>query len=208
MRSLYGDGARVPAGRVLREYRRALIPLAIALIGNALMLAGVVLPLSQRVTANEVRAERAAREQAAAAGELQQAEAVKESKARAATDLESFYAKTLPQDVAAARRMTHLQLQQKAREHGVQFRRGATSEDELRDSTLNRLTVAMTLLGEYHDIRMLIDELERSADFMIIDNLVLTEGSEANAPLSVALDVSTYFRRSSAPTVLPRSNGR
>ena len=83
------------------------------------------------------RADATARTQATATTEFKQAESIRDGKARASTDLETFYKQVLPADVAAARRMTHLRFQQKAREHNVQFQRGATSEEQLRDSSLD-----------------------------------------------------------------------
>ncbi len=203
MRPLYSVGTSIPIGRIVREHRAALLPLAVVLAINAAVLGAVVLPLSRRVAANEIRAAAAERAQAAAAAEFKAAESVRDGKTRASTDLDTFYTQVLPADVAAARRMTHVKFQQKAREHDVQYQRGSTSEEQLRGSTLNRLTVSMTLTGDYDDIRALIYELEASPDFFVIDNVKLTEGSDQSAPLAVDLDVSTYFRMAR-----PESNGR
>ena len=207
MKPLFGAGAAVSLGRVIREHRAALVPLAIVLAINVAVLGLVVWPLSQRVSGNQSRASATERTQATAASEFKQAESIRDGKARASTDLETFYKDVLPADVAAARRMTHLRFQQKAREHGVQFQRGATSEEQIRDSSLDRLTVSMTLSGDYDDIRALIYDLETSPDFFVIDNMALTEGGDPNAPLSLALEVSTYFRTSRSPQEKP-SNGR
>jgi len=207
MRPLFGAGTGVSFGRVLREHRAAIVPLAIVLAINVAVLALVVWPLSQRVSANQSRADATERTQATAASEFKQAESIRDGKARASTDLETFYKEVLPGDVAAARRMTHLRFQQKAREHGVQFQRGATSEEQVRDSSLDRLTVSMSLSGDYDDIRALIYDLETSPDFFVIDNMALTEGGDPNAPLTLTLEVSTYFRTSRVPVEKP-SNGR
>jgi type II secretion system (T2SS) protein M len=170
---------------------------------NVAVLGLVVLPLSQRVSANQSHADATERTQANAASEFKQAESIRDGKARASTDLETFYKDVLPADIAAARRMTHVRFQQKAREHNVQFQRGATSEEQIRDSSLDRLTVSMTLSGDYDDIRALIYELETSPDFFVIDNMALTEGGVPNAPLTLALEVSTYFRTSRSPQEKP-----
>ena len=207
MTSLFGAGTAVPFGRVMREHRAALVPLGVVLAINVAVLGLVVLPLAQRVSANQSRADATARTQATATTEFKQAESIRDGKARASTDLETFYKQVLPPDVASARRMTHLRFQQKAREHNVQFQRGATSEEQLRESSLDRLTVSMTLSGDYDDIRALIYELETSPDFFVIDNMALTEGGDPNAPLTLALEVSTYFRTSRSPQD-KISNGR
>ena len=208
MRPLFSYGARVPIGRVLREHRAALLPLGLLLIANVVALAVILLPLSRRVATNEARAEAAERQQAAANAEFTKAETVRESKARASSDLETFYKQVLPGDVTAAQRMTHLRFQQKAREHSVQFQRGDTSEDQERGSVLKRLTSSMTLSGDYDDIRALLFDLETSPEFIVIENVVLTQGSDADAGLSVELQVSTYYRAGLAPAVPARANGR
>jgi Tfp pilus assembly protein PilO len=205
MRPLFNTGPQVPLSRVMREHRAALAPLAVVLVINVIVLIAVVLPLSQRVSANESRAAAADRAQTAANVEFKRAEALRDGKARASTDLETFYKEVLPASVAAARRMTHLQFQQKAREHGLQYQRGSTTEEEIRGSRLDRLTVTMTLSGDYDDIRSLLYDLETAPDFFVIDNVSLTEGGDSDA-LALELEVSTYFR-SNRPAEATGSNG-
>lgn len=194
MKALYGMGRTVSLQRVLREHRAALLPLAVVLVVNVVALAAVVLPLSQRVSSNEQRAEAAERQRAVAEADFKRAEALQAGQARATRDLETFYQQVLPTSTAAARRILHLKLQQQAREHGVQYKSGGTNEEELRDSSLFRLTTQMQLSGEYDDIRSFIYELETSSDFIVIDQVRLTEGDIEGAPLSVAMNVSTYYR--------------
>lgn len=194
MRALYGAGHAVPLQRVLREHRAALIPLAVLLAANLAVLVAIVAPLSQRVSASEQRAQAAERERAAAEAEFQRAEALRASRARAAEDLEAFYATVLPESTAAARRILHLKLQQQAREHGVRFEGGGYTEEALRDSQLYRLTTQIRLSGTYDDIRTLIHALETSPDFVVIDSLSLAESTAQDAPLSVSLTLSTYYR--------------
>lgn len=208
MKPLSSAGTPVPLARVLREYRAALLPLGLVLAINAVVLGAVVLPLSQRVEANEARADAANREQTTAATAFKQAQDMREGKVRASTDLETFYKQVLPSDVAAARRMTHVKFQQKAREHGVQFQRSSATEEQLQDSALDRLKVSMILSGDYDDIRALLYELETSPDFFVIDNVALTDGGDSTAPLSLALEVSTYFRSTRTVDPETRSNGR
>jgi hypothetical protein len=186
----------VPVGRILREHRAMLVPVAIVLVLNAGVLIAGVLPLAQRVSVNEARAVAAERAQAAAAAELKRAEASRDGTSRASTDLETFYDKVLPPDLAAARRLLHVRFQQKAREYGVRYERSAADEEQIRDSRLDRLTSSMTLSGDYEDIRALLYDLESAPDFFIIDNVGLSEGDSANGALSLALSVSTYYRTS------------
>lgn len=197
----------VPLARIVREHRAALLPLAVVFAINLVVLVVVLWPLSQRVATNEARANAAERGQATANVEFTRAEAARSGTARASTDLETFYAKILPADITAARRMTHVRFQQKAREHGVRYERGAMTEEPIKDSPLTRLSVSISLNGEYDDIRALLFELESSDDFFVIDNVVLSESGDAGDPLAVALNVSTYYRtaHSGAPAEV---NGR
>ena len=197
----------VPVTRIVREHRASLLPLAVVFVINLIVLVAVLWPLSQRVATNESRAAAAERGQSAANSEFSRAEAARTGTARASTDLETFYAKILPADIAAARRMTHVRFQQKAREHGVRYERGAMTEDVIKDSPLTRLSVSISLNGEYDDIRALLYELENSDDFFVIDNVSLSESGDAGEPLAVSLAVSTYYRTAhgGAPA---ESNGR
>jgi Tfp pilus assembly protein PilO len=208
MKALFSVGTDVRIARVLRDYRKALVPLAIVLAANIVVLAAVVLPLSQRVATNQARAEAADRTLAAAEAEFKQAEAIRQGKTRATADLETFYKQVLPSDASAARRITHYRPQQRAREHGIRYERGATSEEEIDESVLERQTASMTLSGDYDDIRAFIYELETSPDFVVIDNVVLGEGSGANASLSLSLELSTFYRSTRSLKPPLGTNGR
>jgi Tfp pilus assembly protein PilO len=196
MKALYSLAGDVPLGRVAREYRAALLPLGLVLVVNLVVLLALVLPLSQRVTANEQRAIAAERQRVVAQADFTRAEALRDGKAQATDDLQTFYQRVLPTNVQSARRILLLRPQQQAREANVQFQSGGTMEEEVAKSTLLRLTTQMRLSGDYDDIRSFIYALETSPDFIVIDNLKLAEGIDSNAPLSVYLQVSTYYRAS------------
>lgn len=192
MRALFGAG-RVPLTRVLVEHRRWLWPLGVLLAANLALLVLVVAPLTRGVAASEQRATAAEARLVRAADDFRQAEATRDGKAQATTDLETFYREVLPADVASARRITHLELQQLARTHGVDFERMGASPEVVRDSSLERLKVSMALRGDYDDIRAFIYDLETAKAFVVIDNMVLAEGQDPEAPLSLTLELSTYY---------------
>jgi Tfp pilus assembly protein PilO len=208
MRALYGVTGHVPLARVVREHRTALLPLLVVLAANIIALVAVVYPLGQRVASNEQRAETAERQQIQAAAEYRRAETLREAQAQATKDLETFYAEVLPSGVGAARRILQLRLQQMAREHGVLYQGGGTNEEEIRESSLLRLTMSVRLAGEYDDIRGFLYDLERSNDFVVVDNIRLAEGNEPDSPLTVFLQVSTYYRAPVAAAVLTGGDGR
>jgi Tfp pilus assembly protein PilO len=208
MRALYSVTGHVPLTRVIREHRAALIPLGVVLAANVVVLIALVLPLSQRVSSNEQRSIVAERERVVAQAEFRRAEALRDGQAQATVDLQTFYKEVLPTDVTTARRLLGLRLQQLARENDVQFQSGGTTEEELEKSTLLRLTTQMRLSGEYDDIRGFIYALETAPAFVVIDNVKLAEGVDLNAPLSVYLEVSTYYRTPESAVARTGGNGR
>ena len=208
MKAIFSVGGHVPRSRVLREHRAALAPLAIVLAINVMVLIAVVLPLTRGVASNQQRAETAERVQATAEAEFKQAEGLREGQARASADLETFYKDVLPASAAAARRITHLKLQQRARAHNLRYERGATNDDELKDSELDRQTILMSLSGDYDDVRGFIYELETSPDFVVIADMVLSEDADANARLSLSLELSTYYRGTRTAAARTGANGR
>ena len=87
-----------------------------------------------------------------------------------------------------------LGMNKKAREHNVTFEASSASPDTGRDSELEHLKVTFSLSGDYDDVREFIYDVETGPDFVIIDNVLLSEGSDNNAPLRFTFDVSTYYR--------------
>lgn len=193
MRALFTFGADVTVARVIADHRRWLIPVGIVLAINVIVLVAVVLPLRQAVQSGSSRAEVSAQALREARADLQGAEATRDGQAQAAGDLDRFYARVLPSDFASARRITHVKLAQLARSHDVSFQSGAATTEELRESTLERLHVNLSLSGDWDDIRQLIYEIETGPDFIVIDNVEIGEASQSNT-LSLALDLSTYYR--------------
>ena len=199
MKALFTFGADVPVSRVLADHRRWLIPAAIVLAINVVVLVAVVLPLRSTVQSGSSRADVSAVALREAVADLKEAEATRDGQTQASADLVRFYAEVLPADISAARRVTHVKFTKLAMSHDVMFQSGATTSEELRDSSLERLRVNYSLTGDWDDIRQLIYELETGPDFIVIDNVQLAEGAQANAPLSLTLELSTYYRVTHAP---------
>lgn len=198
MKALHSIAAPVPFSRVLREHRAALIPLGIVLAINVVVLLVVVLPLARRVAATDDRAAAAAQAEAAARAEFQQAEAVREGKARATTDLDTFYRQVLPTDVEQARRVVQSKTIRLADAHDVAHKGGNADTEQVGESPLERFRYSISLSGSWDDIRAFIYELETAPEFVVIDNIVLGEGFDTNAPLSLAVELSTYYRAPAA----------
>jgi hypothetical protein len=194
MRALFSFGLEVPWSRVIADHRRALIPVGIVLAINIVVLVAIVMPMRRSAASGESQANESAAALNAAIADLQEAEAMRDGQAQAGKDLETFYGEVLPVNFAAARRMTGLRMAQLARSHSVSLLRGAATPELLRNSPLERLNVSYSLEGNWDDIRQFIYEIETGAEFIVIDNVGLAEGEGGDAPLSLTLEISTYYR--------------
>lgn len=180
--------------RMLHEHRRTIIVLGALVALNGVVYAAAVYPLSQRVANSEQRDRDADQALALARAEHEQATGTLTGKARASTELTTFYNDVLPASLAGARRLTHLRLPQLAREANLRFDRSIYDQVDDRDSTLHRLKIEMSLGGTYDAIRSFIYQLETSPEFVVIDNVTLSEDSSDGGSLSVTLQLSTYYR--------------
>lgn len=179
--------------RVVAEHRRLLVPLAVILVVNVLAYALIVYPLSERVANITERDQAAEQALAQARAEHAQASGTLTGKARASTELGTFYAEVLPKDLTGARRLTYLRLAQLARESSLQYENASFTPIAARGSTLTRLQIELELTGTYGDFRAFIHQLESAPEFVVIDNVELGEGAEGGA-LVVTLELSTYYR--------------
>jgi Tfp pilus assembly protein PilO len=181
--------------RVLREHRRILLPLAVLLVANVVAYAFIVYPLQQRVQNIEGREQAAARELAAAQQEHRQAAGTLSGKDRAAMELQRFYNEVLPRDLSSARELTFVRLPQLANQFDVVFdRRSFAQPTERRDSDLIQLRARVELAGRYSDLRSFIHQLESWREFVVIDNITLSEEDEETGLLELELDLSTYYK--------------
>ena len=147
-----------------------------ALAANVAVLAGVVLPLSASAEAAEQRAAEAAATFGGGQGRTARREPPATGRRRRPPISERFYGEVLPADVAAARRLTHLKLSQMARDHGVSFQRSSSSPEQVRDSVARAPPRQLRARGGYDDIRAFIYDVETAPDFLVIENVFLSEG--------------------------------
>jgi Tfp pilus assembly protein PilO len=182
--------------RVMREHRRIVVPLAMALAVNVVLYVAVVYPLSQRVANIEQRDRTAEEQLAAAKREYAQASGTLTGKDRAAAELMTFYTDVLPADLAGARRLTHLRLAQMARESNLKFLHATFDPIAEKNKTLTHVKIEIALAGNYSDMRAFVHQLETSPEFVVIDNVELGEGIEGG-PITVTLHLSTYYRDTS-----------
>ena len=183
--------------RAFDEHRRVFVPLLALLALNIVAYAVLVYPLSQRVANVAQRNEAAARALTAARAEYAQATGTVTGKSRASTELATFYTKVLPPDLPGARRLTYLRLAQLAREAGVQIGHETLEPDSARKGTLARLKGTMDLVGSYAAIRRFIHELEIAPEFVVLDNVALSE-DPGGENLRVQIALSTYYRNAAS----------
>jgi Tfp pilus assembly protein PilO len=183
----------IDAGRVTREKRALVLPLAIGLALNLAVYAIVIYPRTSSAGAMERRAQVAAQARARAAAELKEVEAVGASQSRAVEQLATFYDRILPQGPDGARRITYLRLAELADETGLDYERRTIAIEPERESSLRRMNVTMQLAGEYRDVRRFINRLETAPEFIVIDDIALSQG-QRDAPLALAVRLSTYYK--------------
>lgn len=185
----------IPAERVFREKRGLMLPLGLALAVNIALLVLAVLPLSRGVGADEARAAEAAAGRIAAEQAFTRAEAIVGGKARADDELQRFYGQVLPPDFTGARRIAYLNLQQLARQAGLQIsgqvsdERGPSDED-----TLTKYSTELTLGGTYRGIRQFIHAVETQPAFLVIESMELAAVPGQDEPLHVTVMLATYYR--------------
>ena len=189
--------------RVVREKRAVMLVLSLALLANLGVAAIVVYPMSVSVQTGERQAETAAQELRAAEREFAAANATMTGRTGAVDDLERFYTRVLPADLAGARRATYLTLTQLARDAELKAQRRTEEIHEPRQleadggTTLMRLGISMVLTGDYESVRQFLRDVEAAPEFIVIDNVALTEGSQPGSPLVLTVELSTYYRRAS-----------
>ncbi len=190
-----------PMRRIFVEKRVALVfvgILALALAA-ALVYGGGVLPQRRGIAVAQVRAEAAARGLATGETELAVARARRDGKSHADDELEQFYRRVLPQDLAGARSITYPRLAALASEIGLNLERRTSDRGQEDESELGRLRTTMLLAGEYADVRHFIEALETAPEFLVIDEIVLTQREDDDeSSLALTLGVSTYYRAASS----------
>ena len=181
--------------RVIAEKRVVALLVAIGLIVDAGLYALVIYPELVRVENASLRAAAAAADLEAARRRFETARIAADGKARADAGLLAFHREILPRDLAGARALTFARLAALASEHGLLMERRASATDREEDGLLTRLQVSMLLSGAYRDIRRFIHALETAPEFLIIEEIVLSRGDEAEAGEVLSLVLSTYYRR-------------
>jgi hypothetical protein len=185
------------ARRIFSENRRLIYPLIGALLLNLALFVAIVYPLSLKVANGERDAQNAASARKTAQAEYDSARATASGKVTADAELKKFYGAVLPPDLSAARRLLYAKIDKLESSSNVKPGRKDFEETQQRGSQLGKLTATVVLTGEYRDIRRFIHDLETSPEFLVIENVAVSQGSERERGLTVVVRVATYFRMSS-----------
>ena len=182
------------AQRIVREKRAAIVPLLVAVVLNVAGYVLVVRPLGERSAGAADRATAASASLQGARRELATAQALVTGKTQAERELTTFYDKVLPASESAARRMTYAPLPELARKANVRYQESKYDVERVqKNERIGRLHIRMVLEGEWENVRRFIYELETAPPFVIIDDVTLTQ-AEPGKPLSLTLELSTYYR--------------
>jgi len=183
--------------RIMAEKRRLIVPLMLAVVANVLLYAVVVFPLGRQVVSAEAEASLQRDQLTRARQDALSAKATVKGKQDADAALLTFYKDVLPADATAARKLTFTRLAQLAKQANVQLEHGTNTQTHLKGgSQLSKLTTSYTLTGDYRDVRKFIYSLETAAEFIVLENVVLSsaQGEQRARGLSMNLDIATYFR--------------
>ncbi len=180
--------------RIAKDHRRVLVPLAVLALVNVALYALAVYPLSLKVASSERRAENTAVQLSAAQNEADAVHATLARTEQADHDLARFYTDVLPADLSGARRLTYARLASLADARNLSITRRTYTVDQTYKGRLHRLEIAMTLNGDYADIREFLYAVETAPEFVVIEDVGLVEGAKTEAGLTVSLRLATYFR--------------
>lgn len=188
------EGTQSVMRRIVGEHRRVVYVLVAGIVINLVVFVFLVYPLQSDVANVEQRTKTAEAALVAAQAEFGRANGTLTGKDRALKELDTFYSSVLARDLPGARRLTFARLAQMAAKSNLDFERRKYEPVIERGSNLTRLKVNMELSGSYADIRDFIHEIESSPEFVVIDDVGLTEGVTNSDALRLTLQLSTYFR--------------
>ena len=95
---------------------------------------------------------------------------------------------------------------------------GPNQTTRSRDFVSPHVAVMVTVEGQYHDIRRFVRDIERSKQFVVINQVELQRANENNSPasadeatgnpggslISLQMNLATYFQRHNAPGINPQ----
>jgi Tfp pilus assembly protein PilO len=85
-------------------------------------------------------------------------------------------------------------MEQLARQCNLKLERETSDPKAVRDSDLVKFLYTASLSGEYRNIRRFIHELESAPEFLVLENVELSQSETEGRGLNVNLQIATYYR--------------
>ena len=180
--------------RVLAEKRGLVTVISVILVVDVGVYAFAVYPWTNSVSQSEARRATADRELSLVAEAYAVANQASSSRTALDGQLERFYTEVLPSSLSNARNLLNPYLDDLADETNLVLERRISTSNRQRESLLAKLETTMVLAGAYRDIREFIYRLETAPEFILIEEVLLTQVSETDEALVLTLGVSTYYR--------------
>ena len=180
--------------RIVSDNQRLVTAVGVLLVVDCLLYAVALYPWSRKAAQAEAGAAAAETRLAQVRAAYETAAETNASTSRAEDRLEQFYTEVLPRDFADARALLAPYLDRLAADSALVLERQSSVPDRERDSRLARLQTTMVLAGEYEDVRRFIHVLETAPEFILVEEVVLSQGNETQEGLVLTLGVSTYYR--------------
>ena len=179
--------------RIFVEERLAITMVIVVVVVDVALYALVVLPWSVALTNARQRAEIASLALTAAEQALAVARTTVYGKLEADRELQNFYSEILPSDLSDARGITFARLEEAASLNNLLMERRSSSTDHEEGSRLARLQMTMFLKGDYRDMRRFLSELETADDFIVIEEISLSQDDPAENTEALTLGLATYY---------------
>ena len=179
--------------RIFVEKRLAITIVIIAVVIDIALYALLVLPRSVALTNARQRVDVASSGLIAAEQALATARTTVDGKLDADRELQIFYREILPSDLSDARGITFARLEEAASRNNLLMERRSSSTDREEGSRLARLQMTMFLKGDYRDMRRFLSELETADDFIVIEEISLSQDDAAENTESLTLGLATYY---------------
>lgn len=182
------------AKRILDEKRIAVMAVGAMVVVAVVVQAFFVYPRNGQLERTRARRAQAETGLASAVRALDAVRATADGQSHADAELREFYGEILPRDLAAARGITSPTPAALARRHNLLLQRRSSVPEQDEDSRLARLRTVMLLAGNWRDIRRFIYELETSPEFIVIEDIILSQNEEVGSSLVLTLALATYYQ--------------
>ena len=179
--------------RILAEKRTFVTVVGAILVVDIALYALAIYPWLTKVSQSESRTSTAESQIEQVRTAFSAATPVSDNTLLADNELERFYREILPRDLAGARLILSPFLDRLAEESDLVRERASSVPEKESESLLARLRTTMMLAGEYEDIRRFIYAVETAPEFILIEEVILSKGDEAEEALILTLGLSTYY---------------